>query len=67
MGCLCLGCGGRGDVVNVRDVLKLLRRYGSHRQFIHLRKPGKVTVALHESDEMPPKTLKSKMKQADIA
>lgn len=52
--------------MKVRDVLKLLRRYGSHRQFIHPRKPGKVTVAGHESDEMPPKTLKSIMRQADI-
>ncbi|MBI4909411.1 MAG: type II toxin-antitoxin system HicA family toxin [Acidobacteria bacterium] len=60
--------------MKVRDVLKLLRsdgwvlrnQEGSHRQFIHPDKPGKVTVAGHESDEMPPKTLKSIMKQADI-
>ncbi len=60
--------------MKVRDVLKMLRsdgwvlrnQEGSHRQFIHPEKPGKVTVAGHESDEMPPKTLKSIMKQADI-
>ena len=60
--------------MKVRDVLKLLRgdgwvlrnQEGSHRQFIHPDKRGKVTVAGHESDEMPPKTLKSIMKQADI-
>jgi predicted RNA binding protein YcfA (HicA-like mRNA interferase family) len=60
--------------VKVRDVLKMLRsdgwvlrnQEGSHRQFIHPEKPGKVTVAGHESDEVPPKTLKSIMKQADI-
>ena len=60
--------------MKVRDVLKMLRndgwflrnQEGSHRQFIHPGKPGKVTVAGHESDEMPPKTLKSIMKQADI-
>ena len=61
--------------MKVRDVLKLLRsdgwvlrnQEGSHRQFVHPEKPGKVTVAGHESDEMPPKTLKSIMKQADSA
>jgi predicted RNA binding protein YcfA (HicA-like mRNA interferase family) len=58
--------------VKVRDVLKMLRKdgwvlrnqEGSHRQFVHPTKPGKVTVAGHESDEMPPKTHKSIMKQA---
>ena len=60
--------------MKVRDVLKtrrsdgwvLRKQEGSHRQFIHPEKPGKVTVAGHESDEVPPKTLKSIMKQADI-
>ena len=60
--------------MKVRDLLKMLRsegwvlrnQEGSHRQFVHPDKPGKVTVAGHESDEMPPKTLKSIMRQADI-
>ena len=60
--------------MKVRDVLKMLRsdgwvlrnQVGSHRQFVHPNKPGKVTVAGHDSDEMPPKTLKSIMKQANI-
>ncbi|MBK7926941.1 MAG: type II toxin-antitoxin system HicA family toxin [Bryobacterales bacterium] len=60
--------------MKVRDLLKMLlgdgwvlrNQEGRHRQFIHPEKPGKVTVAGHESDEMPPKTLKSIMKQADI-
>ena len=60
--------------MKVRDVLKLLRsdgwvlrnQKGSHRQFVHPAKPGKVTVAGHESDEMPPKTQKSIMRQAGI-
>jgi len=60
--------------VKVRDVLQMLRRdgwvlrsqEGSHRQFVHPTKLGKVTVAGHESDEMPPKTQKSIMKQAGI-
>ena len=60
--------------MKVRDVLKMLKsdgwilrnQEGSHRQFVHPDKPGKVTVAGHASDQMPPKTLKSIMKQADI-
>ena len=60
--------------MKVGDVLKLLRRNGwilrnqegSHRQFIHPAKRGKVTVAGHESDEIPPKTLKSILKQAGM-
>ena len=60
--------------MKVRDVLKALRsegwilrnQEGSHRQFVHPIKPGKVTVAGHESDEMPPKTLKPIMKRAGI-
>ena len=58
--------------MKVRDMLKKLRaegwtvrnQEGSHRQFVHPTKPGKVTVAGHESEEIPPKTLKSIMKQA---
>ncbi|MFN7919624.1 MAG: type II toxin-antitoxin system HicA family toxin [Bryobacteraceae bacterium] len=60
--------------MKVRDLLKKLRddgwrlknQEGSHRQFAHPDKPGKVTVAGHESDEVPPKTYKSIMKQAGI-
>jgi predicted RNA binding protein YcfA (HicA-like mRNA interferase family) len=58
--------------VKIRDVLKALRQdgwtlknqEGSHRQFVHPLKTGKVTVAGHESDDVPPKTLKSILKQA---
>ncbi|MCX6591624.1 MAG: type II toxin-antitoxin system HicA family toxin [Acidobacteria bacterium] len=61
--------------MKVRDVLKMLRgdgwvlrnQEGSHRQFVHPKKQGKVTVAGHESDEMPPKTMKSILKQAGIS
>lgn len=60
--------------MKVRDVLKMLRgdgwqlkiQQGSHRQFVHPTKQGKVTVAGHESDEMPPKTMGSIMKQAGL-
>jgi predicted RNA binding protein YcfA (HicA-like mRNA interferase family) len=37
---------------------------GSHRQFKHARKPGKVTVAGRMSEELHPKTLKSIFRQA---
>jgi len=61
-------------LVKIREVLKALRRdgwmlksqEGSHRQFVHPLKAGKVTVAGHESDDIPPKTLKSILKQAGL-
>jgi predicted RNA binding protein YcfA (HicA-like mRNA interferase family) len=48
--------------MRVRDVLKLLEKEGwalkstagSHRQFVHPDKPGKVTVPGHPSIEVPP-------------
>jgi predicted RNA binding protein YcfA (HicA-like mRNA interferase family) len=60
--------------VNVRDVLKLLRRdgwslvttVGSHRQLKHTTKPGRVTVSGHPSDDIHPKTLKSILTQAGL-
>jgi predicted RNA binding protein YcfA (HicA-like mRNA interferase family) len=62
------------EPVKVRDVLKELRKdgwilrnqEGSHRQFVHPTKSGKVTVAGHESDEVPPKTLRSILRQAGM-
>jgi predicted RNA binding protein YcfA (HicA-like mRNA interferase family) len=67
---------GPGDegLVNIRGVLKALRQdgwilknqEGSYRQFVHPLKAGKVTVAGHESDDVPPKTLKSILKQAGL-
>ena len=60
--------------VKVRDVLKLLRNEewyqvtteGSHRQFKHPTKTGRVTVAGHPSDDVHPKTLKSILTQAGL-
>ena len=51
--------------MKVRDVIRLIeaegwtfhRQRGSHRQFKHPTKPGKVTVAGKPSDEMAPGTL----------
>jgi len=60
--------------VKVRDVIALIRadgwyevtQRGSHRQFKHPTKKGRVTVAGHPSDEMAPGTLSSVLKQAQI-
>jgi predicted RNA binding protein YcfA (HicA-like mRNA interferase family) len=40
---------------------------GSHRQYKHPFKPGRVTIAGHASDEVHPKTLRSILKQAQIS
>ncbi|HTU71369.1 MAG TPA: type II toxin-antitoxin system HicA family toxin [Candidatus Baltobacteraceae bacterium] len=58
----------------VRDALRALKRdgwvlttqRGSHRQFKHPRKPGKVTVSGHESDDLPPKLERSILRQAGL-
>jgi predicted RNA binding protein YcfA (HicA-like mRNA interferase family) len=60
--------------MKVRDVLNLLRRdgwyrvpsRGGHRQLKHPTKPGRVTVSGKLSDEMPPGTLNSVLKQAGL-
>lgn len=60
--------------LKVREVLRLLRRdgwaltrhRGSHRQFAHPTKPGTVTVAGKESDDIDTGTLKSIFDQAAL-
>lgn len=60
--------------MKIRDVIKLIekdgwyivRQAGSHRQYKHPTKPGKVTVAGHPSTDLPPKTLKSILRQAGL-
>lgn len=60
--------------MKVRDVMKLLEQdgwalkstEGSHRQFVHRTKRGKVTVSGHPSIEVPPGTLSSILKQAGL-
>ncbi|HEY3325305.1 MAG TPA: type II toxin-antitoxin system HicA family toxin [Planctomycetota bacterium] len=60
--------------MKVIDVLRLLRddgwyqigQRGSHRQFKHSVKPGKVTVAGKESLDIPPGTLNNILKQAGL-
>jgi len=39
---------------------------GSHRQFKHPIKRGRVTIAGHPSKEIPPETLASVFKQAQL-
>jgi len=60
--------------MKVRDVLKLIEgdgwylvvTKGSHRQFKHPTKPGRVTLAGHPSHDLAPGTLNSILKQAQI-
>jgi predicted RNA binding protein YcfA (HicA-like mRNA interferase family) len=50
-----------------RDVWMEIARRGSHRQLKHSRKRGRVTVPGKASDDLAPGTLKSILKQAEIA
>jgi predicted RNA binding protein YcfA (HicA-like mRNA interferase family) len=60
--------------MKVREVLAtlesdgwyLVATRGSHRQFKHPTKPGRVTVAGKQSDDLAPGTLNSIFKQAQI-
>jgi predicted RNA binding protein YcfA (HicA-like mRNA interferase family) len=60
--------------MKVRDVLKLLAadgwiltsQRGSHRQFEHPMKPGKVTVPGHPREEIARGTLQSIRRQAGL-
>jgi predicted RNA binding protein YcfA (HicA-like mRNA interferase family) len=60
--------------MKVRDMIRrieedgwvLSRTRGDHRQFSHPAKPGKVTIPGHPSDEIPPGTLNSILKQAGL-
>jgi len=61
-------------MMKVREVIRLLETdgwftvatKGSHRQYKHARKPGRVTVAGKLSDDMAPGTLNSIFKQAGL-
>ena len=46
------------------DGWRLVKQRGSHRQYRHLQKPGKVTVAGHLSVDIPPGTWDNIQKQA---
>jgi len=61
--------------MKVRDVIKLIEAdswylvttRGSHRQYKHPTKPGRVTIAGHPGDDLAPGTLNSVLKQAQLA
>jgi predicted RNA binding protein YcfA (HicA-like mRNA interferase family) len=60
--------------VKVREVIRLLERHGwvqvatsgSHRQFKHPTKPGRVTVSGNMGDDMPKGTFASVKRQAGL-
>ncbi|MFH1908284.1 MAG: type II toxin-antitoxin system HicA family toxin [Chloroflexota bacterium] len=66
-------CGGRaGNCPPYRDAIKLIETdgwylvatRGSHRQYKHPTRPGRVTIAGHPSDDLASGTLNSILKQA---
>jgi predicted RNA binding protein YcfA (HicA-like mRNA interferase family) len=60
--------------VKVPDAIRLIEQdgwfvvatRGSHRQYKHATKPGRVTIAGKPSDDMAPGTLNSVLKQAGL-
>jgi predicted RNA binding protein YcfA (HicA-like mRNA interferase family) len=56
--------------MKIRDIIKLIEAdgwrivatRGSHRQYKHPEKPGRVTMAGHPTDDLAPGTLNSMMK-----
>jgi predicted RNA binding protein YcfA (HicA-like mRNA interferase family) len=60
--------------IKVKELLRILRedgwylvrQKGSHRQFHHPTKTGTVTIAGKASVELPPATLQSVLKQAQL-
>lgn len=60
--------------MKVREILEILRRdgwylvatRGSHRQFKHAAKPGRVTVPGKPGKDLHPATLSSILKQAGL-
>lgn len=60
--------------MKVRDIIKLIEAdgwfqvdtRGSHRQYKHATKTGRVTIAGHSHDDVAPGTLNSILKQAKL-
>jgi len=61
--------------MKVRDIIRLIegdgwyqvRTKGSHRQYKHAMKRGRVTIACHSlNDDLAPGTLNSILKQAEL-
>jgi predicted RNA binding protein YcfA (HicA-like mRNA interferase family) len=60
--------------MKVRDVVRIIEEdgslfhspKGSHRQYTHPTKPGRVTIAGNPGEEMHPKTFASVLHQAQV-
>ena len=60
--------------MTVREVVRIIEdggwvmvaQKGSHRQFKHPTKPGRVTIAGHPKDDLAPGTLNSILRQAGL-
>jgi predicted RNA binding protein YcfA (HicA-like mRNA interferase family) len=67
-------CTIRGVMVKVREIIKIIEAdgwylvvtKGSHRQYKHPIKPGRITIAGHPVDDLAPGTLNSIIKQANL-
>lgn len=46
---------------------KLPRKKGSHRQFVHPTKPGKVAVPMHKGKDIPIGTLRAIEEQSGVS
>jgi len=65
---------GSSSLMKIREVIKVIEEdgwflvavKGSHRQYKHLHKPGRVTVAGHSDDDLAAGTLHSVLKQAGL-
>jgi predicted RNA binding protein YcfA (HicA-like mRNA interferase family) len=49
-----------------QDGWQLSRQRGSHRQYSHPTKPGKVTIAGHPNDDVPKGTAANILRQAGL-
>ncbi|BBL68080.1 addiction module toxin, HicA family [Methanoculleus chikugoensis] len=60
--------------MKVKDCIKMIEAdgwylvatRGSHRQYKHPSKPGRITIAGHPADDLAPGTLNSVLKQAGL-
>ena len=60
--------------MTVRELLRIIEKdgwfmvaqKGSHRQYKHPAKPGRVTIAGHPNDDLAPGTLNSILRQAGL-
>lgn len=63
-----------GHILKVREIIRLIEAdgwylvatKGSHRQYKHPDKPGRITIAGHLADDLAPGTMNSIFKQAQF-